>query len=360
MKKQDKPTVLLLYGGRGCERAVSVEGSKYAFPLIDREKYTVIPTYIRADGQWLIPDDTEPSRGCADMGIIEALAQGIADSISVAPAYIDGRGGLISTEKFIAADCALPLLHGDFGEDGIVQGALENARLPYVGCGVRTGALLCDKGYTKLIAEYLRIPVADWIYSKSAEGEMSAKRRAEARLSYPMFIKPACLGSSVGAARVCGEQEFCEAYRRAAALGESVLIEECVDVEKELECAYFSAKGKEIFTELGEIRYDGGFYDYDSKYGSDSCATVSSASCVTEEMRKKVREIAGILCRFFGVRHLCRIDFFLSRDGRLLFNEINTFPGFTEGSLYPRLLQRSGVCPEELLNLLIEAALEGD
>lgn len=351
MDKASKPAVALLFGGRGCEHDVSVSGAKFFFPLIDEKNYTKIPVFISRLGEWLIPADRK------DGDSIEAIASGELPLIPVTPAYRCGVGGLFAWGEFIPLCAAVPLLHGNFGEDGIVQGALENAKIPYVGCDVSSGALISDKAYTKILAEKLGIPTVPWVLG-IGEGELDiAREAAERAFGYPMFIKPARLGSSVGAARIGTKEKFATAYRKAAELGGGrVLIEKHVKVSRELECAYFKDKSKELFTGIGEIAYNGGFYDYKSKYGRDSCADVSDTSDLPLPITEKILAYARALIRYLGIRDLSRIDFFLTEDGELLFNEINSFPGFTGASLYPRLLEGCGIPPRELVCRLIETA----
>lgn len=391
MKDKSKKHILFIFGGRGCERDISVRSADFVYPLLDRSRYTVTPVYIQKNGAWLMPRPTvkDGSASCeahpenteffscfreknnekvpknSYTGIkitlsehIEALVRGECEGAECAPAFIGGCCGIIFDGGFIPVDCAVPLLHGDFGEDGVVQGALENAKIPYIGCKVGAGAIICDKGITKLIAERLNIPTAPWIYSVASEGAPLAKTRAEAALGYPMFIKPATLGSSVGAAKVLSERDFISAYEGAASVCDRILIEKCISIKKELECAYFATKSKEIFTKIGEISYTGGFYDYDSKYAVSSEAVVSDSSDIPSALCERIHLYAKELCLTLGVRQISRIDFFLTVDGELIFNEINTMPGFTGGSLYPRLLSECGLATGEALSLLIEDATE--
>lgn len=350
----EKFNLALLFGGRGYERDVSISGAEFLLSKVDKEKYKTTLVHITEEGEWQIPLEETDS--------IAALVKQTCKATAVAPVFIGGRGGLVSRGGFTEISVAFPLLHGDYGEDGIVQGALENARIPFVGQGTKTGALLSDKIYTKIVAEHLGIPTAKWtlgirdsrIYTKSR-----AKATAEKAFSYPIFLKPSSLGSSVGASAVLCEEGFDPAYTLAESLGDGrVLLEECLDVKRELECAYFSAFGKELFTNIGEISYTDGFYDYDSKYSGASKASVRTAADITCETRKQILEYSKSLVSYFGIRDLSRIDFFLTQDGRLLFNEINTLPGFTESSLYPRLLEEAGVDTQSLITSLLQNAME--
>ena len=346
--KNKLPTVALIFGGRGYEHGVSVKGASFLYSQIDGESYRKLPVYITREGSWLAPTEEITNLG--------ELVNKACKYTEVAPAYIQGKGGLLSPSAFTPIYAAIPLLHGDYGEDGVVQGALENAKIPYVGCDVLGGAVTSDKAYTKLAAEHLGIKTVPWILEKDKTAE-EARLAARVRLSYPLFIKPARLGSSVGAAAVNSESEFDSCYSTAARLGQGrVLIEEKISVAKELECAFFASKSEDIFTFPGEIELESSYYDYDSKYADASAAKVRARASVDSGVVDTVREWAKELVGFLGIRDLARIDFFLSRDGQLYFNEINTFPGFTESSLYPRMLALSGISAGSLADGLIACA----
>ncbi len=385
MNKLHRPTVALIFGGRGYEREVSVLGAENLFSLIPEEKYERIPIFIDAAGRFLMPEaDATPAE----------MASGKAQMRECYPAYISGRGGLSFDSGFIPIDAAFPLLHGDFGEDGVVQGALECARIAYVGCDVVGSAVARDKMLVKAIAESLGIPTARGVLCPRGEVS-SAIRESERLFGYPVFVKPTRLGSSIGAGAARNRRELYSELGKALSLGTRAVIEEYVDIEKELECAYFAVKGKELFTNLGEIRADG-FYDYEKKYGKASLrrevpsgheaegerdcsclysfagsstaiaepslggslsASVSEFAAVSADVERLAREYARRLVRALSLRDLSRIDFFLAKDGRLYFNEINTMPGCTETSLYMRLVARCGITPVALVCSLIDGAI---
>ncbi|MBP3401501.1 MAG: hypothetical protein J6K85_00410 [Clostridia bacterium] len=410
MNKRAKPTVALIFGGRGYEKEVSVRGAINLFSLIPSEKYEKIPISIAADGRFLMPEaDATPAE----------MASGEAQTRECYPALRDGRGGFAFDGGFLPVDAAFPLLHGDYGEDGVVQGALECARIAYVGCDVIGSAAARDKMLLKAIAGSLSIPTARGILCARGE-ENRAVRESEAAFGYPVFVKPTRLGSSVGAGKAENRRELRLALAKALSLGDRAMIEEYIDIEKELEIAYFAPIGRKILTSPGEIKANG-FYDYEKKYGeirneSGTSRTLSSTvesislpprgRCRTNERRKEhahecsthclnaqthspspdsvgsslperastaitVTEFASVapevealakdyaarLARFLSLRDLSRIDFFLSGDGRLYFNEINTMPGFTEASLYMRLVARCGISPEMLVCALIDGAM---
>ncbi len=334
MKK--KKNVALLYGGRGAEHEVSVRSAKFLYPLIDTDLFNIYPLYIAKNGDiYLMPPDTEWEKP--------------------SPAALS-RGGILADGKFLPIHGAFPLLHGDLGEDGGIQGALLHLDIPFVGCEVHAGAVASDKAYTKLCAEALGIPTVDWIYSVDGSesfGKDISRRRAELYLGYPMFIKPARLGSSVGACAVHKDSDFDRAYAEAAAFDGRVIIEKLSPVISELECGYFGLKCKELFTKIGEIPSKGRFYSFKEKYSEESELSPICPSPLDKAYGDAIRAYSRALRDYLGIRHTARFDFFLTEDGRLLFNEINTMPGFTEGSLYPAMLDDGGITPREAVNALL-------
>ena len=216
-----------------------------------------------------------------------------------------------------------------------------------------------DKAFTKVLVDTLGIPTVRShliVAGTKSHTPDTALSLAEEEFGYPMFIKPSRGGSSVGASKISCREEFLSALSFATALSDGrVLVEEYIDDRVELECAYFGTFEKQLFSPLGEITTDN-FYDYDTKYSKDSTARVSATSRYETSFGDTVREWSKKIVELLGVRHLARLDFFLS-DGKLYFNEINTFPGFTESSLYPRLISRLGISPEEQLELFISDTL---
>lgn len=322
-----RKNVALIYGGRGYEREVSLLGEKCLFPLIE-QNFNCIPILIEKDGRWLTQDKKE-----------------------VFCAKIRGRSGffLPMEGNFLPIDCAFPLLHGNFGEDGIIQGALDSVDIPYVGCNGRVGAICRDKSILKAVAERLNIPTLPALVAKKGDRVIE---EAERTIGYPMFVKPTSLGSSVGAGMAENRRELKEALEKAFSVCDKVIIERLLRPKRELECGYFCTKGKVLFTDVGEIITDGEFYDYERKYKSDK-TRVSTRADVDQKINNRIREYSYALVRFLGIEQISRIDFFLSGD-EIFFNEINTMPGFTEGSLYAKMLEDCGINRSRLILSLIE------
>ena len=304
-------TIALIYGGQGYEHSVSMLGFQHLFPIL-KEIYEIIPVFIDTNGDWIIKNTRVfPTYG------------GFADS--------DG--------EVYRVDCAFPLLHGDMGEDGVVQSALALGKIPFIGCAPTVGAVCRDKFTVKAVATSLGIPTLPArLISRDDE------------IALPCFIKPSGLGSSIGAGAARDEAELKTALENAFRYSDRVIIEPLLESKRELECGFFSVKGKQLFTNVGEILSNGGFYDYDSKYGGGT-GTVTVAD-VSPEINRRIKEYSAELVSALGVRHLARIDYFLTEEG-LYLNEINTMPGFTKDSLYPRMLSASGIDLKSAFSALI-------
>jgi D-alanine-D-alanine ligase len=337
--RDTRPAVALIFGGMGYEREISISGAPYLHSLIDKSKFKVIPLLIEKSG--IMTEAEISGSGASSTGVAAHLFR------------MFGRGGVIAEGDFTPLAAAIPLLHGDLGEDGTIQGALTTVGVPYVGCEPCAGSLCLDKIFTKIIAEHLSIPVAKYrTYIKNCD-TLPDLDEFEEHLQYPMFVKPARLGSSVGISiakdRASLEASIAEAWKLGSG---RVLIEECVNVRKEAEVAFLELSGKRIFTEAGSVSGTDGFYDYDKKYLKPT-AQISDNANLSAEQARKIKEYSEALASFIGLRHISRIDFFISEEGKVIFNEINTFPGFTSGSLYPRLLKKAGIDPAFAINSLI-------
>jgi D-alanine-D-alanine ligase len=313
-----KKTVALVYGGEGREREISCLSAENLLCLIDENLYSVIRVEIDSRGCWYIREEGE--------------------TVPTFPIMLDGVSGFFSRGEIIPVDCAIPCLHGDFGEDGIVQGLFSAAHIKYIGQDVYASALTSDKAYTKAIADRLGIKTARWIATGERDSRR-ARRLAEGHLAYPMFLKPTRLGSSIGARAVLSAEEFGSAYREAREFS-TVLIEERIDVKCEIECALFD-DGVRKLNPRGRIFSEGRTYDFYEKYSKES--TTSTGIAEDTALENKIVEASHRLADFIGLRDLSRIDFFLCSDGEIYFNEINTFPGMTKTSLYPRLAEEMGI-----------------
>ena len=326
----DRKQIALIYGGRGLEHSVSVAGAKNLFPLFDSERYKVIPIHISRSGKAAIASPFSDGEGA-----------------KTPISFLTGGNLLTDDGEIISVDCVFPLLHGDFGEDGSVQGLFTSLRTPFVGCDARASAVCLDKAVAKSVAESLGIPTVRWRL-------LTSERPCLDDFAYPVFIKPDCLGSSYGAGVARSPAEFDRLYAEAYALSGRVLVEEFKSNARELECAFFEAQDERVISSAGEILCDG-FYSYDKKYARDG-AKVSARADVSREQNERIRRYSEALCSFIGIRHLARVDFFLA-DGEIYFNEINTMPGMTETSLYLRLVSGEGISPTEAVNRFVSDAI---
>ena len=350
MNNSEKIRTALIFGGAGYEHDISVKSAEHLLQELRGGELDIIPVFIEKDGSFYISEQKNASA--------ETIASGKAALRSAFPTKISGKSGLITDGGFIPIDAAIPLLHGDFGEDGKIQGLLELADIPFVGCDTVCGAVSSDKAYSKLVAESVGVPTVRGISLTPASSIDSAISDSESTLGYPVFVKPTRLGSSVGASVAHNRKELTASLRSALSLGAGyTVIEEYVCCARELECAFFEHKSKQYFTNIGEIRCKDGFYDYENKYSQISHAEIYTVADIPKEMADRIREYSARIVNSLGCRDLSRIDFFLSQDGRLYFNEINTMPGLTSTSMFPRLAADIGFPLSELFAGFTRAAL---
>lgn len=324
--------IALMYGGASSEHEVSVMGYKYVSSLLKNTPYEILPIYIGRCGDWHVGD----SSGAA----------------AYPSAY--GGGSLYTEYGHIGIDAAIPLLHGSFGEDGCIQGALEVLGIPYVGADVSASALCIDKYYTKLLASSLGIPTLECVrFSSRTDAEYALNVCVE-KLGFPMFIKPRRLGSSLGAHPVYDEGGFKAAFTAAMDEGDSfVIVEKMLTDKRELECAFCELGRERIITPPGEVLI-GGFYGYGEKYSGNT--VTRAVADISPRYSDAIRDLSRKIADALRLRHLSRIDFFMS-GGEVYLNEVNTFPGFTRDSLYPKMLEAAGIHPRDALLSFVEDAL---
>ena len=350
-----KKRIAVIFGGRSSEHEVSRVSASYVINKIPADLYEVVTIGITKDGRWLMYEgDTEK---IAD-GSWENDPENRTAFISPAPSI----GGIVVMDgsgcKIIKLDCVFPVLHGKNGEDGTIQGLLELARIPYVGCGVLSSADCMDKIVTNIILGYSGIEQAEftWFYSsdyfKSPDKYISD---VETKLDYPVFVKPANAGSSVGVSKASNREELKAAVIKASKEDSRILIEENI-IGKEVECAVLG--NDEPFASVpGQIAPAAEFYDYDAKYNNSESKLFIPAQ-ISPELTEKVKQTAVKAYRLLGCTGLSRADFFVTDDGSVLLNEINTLPGFTSISMYPKLMAVSGQEGSDLIERLIELAFE--
>lgn len=340
--------VALFFGGAGEEYEISLRSAAAvlsAFP----KKHTVVPIGITREGDFFASPTATPADILGDVWQNkDSLPLGLAPN----------QRALLLGDTLFRPDCAFPLLHGKGGEDGRVQGLLDCCRIPYVGCGVSASVMGMDKVACKRIAQSVGIPVAAFCALSPAECENTeaAAKRIEGVLSaYPIFIKPVSSGSSFGASVVRGREELSAALHTASSLGGAVLAEEYIE-GAEVEFGLIERSGTLFGQAVGEIEPGNTFYDYETKYKSRTSRIFIPARVGCRAI-ETVREYAKTLFRAIGCRGLARVDFFVKKSGEVIFNEINTMPGFTDISMFPMLYKVIGLSLGQLIDVLLEEAV---
>jgi D-alanine-D-alanine ligase len=360
-----KPRVAVLFGGRSSEHAVSCVTAAGVLGAIDNDKYDVIPIGIAKTGQWVLASgDTRQWSLSAS-----ALPEVSPSDRTVTLAEIGGAHQLIVAspnevpQELGSVDVVFPLLHGPFGEDGTIQGLLELSDTRYVGAGVLASAVGMDKHYMKVVFEaaglhvgpYIAVTDRQWVTDPE-----SVRKRVDL-LGYPVFVKPARAGSSMGISKV-DSLDGLDAAIEAAREHDLKLVIEAGIVGREIECAVLEGRGTEAprTSMPGEVAVAPGaheFYDFNAKYVEDDAASLSCPADLPEEAIARVRELAAAAFDAVGAEGLSRVDFFYTPDGELIINEINTMPGFTPKSMYPQMWAASGLQYAELIDELIYLAL---
>ena len=337
-----KLNIGLIYGGKSTEYEVSLRSAKSVLDALDKEKYNVRLIHVLKTGEWV----TTTNLSEIDLTLVEEK-----ETMKVVP----GQQFETETTK-IKLDSIFSVLHGTYGEDGNVQGLLECANVAYVGCDTRGSAVAMDKDVTKRLLDYHHIQVADGVVVHRYERSTVDYNLIEEALGLPMFIKPANQGSSVGVSKVNNEKEFNNALNSAFDFDDKVLIEAAI-VGREIEV---SVLGNDELTVSvpGEIVSNVDFYDYESKYLTDDGATLIIPAKLTDDETAKIRAVAENTYRTLDCLGYARVDVFLTESREVIVNEINTLPGFTSISMYPKLMEESGIPYSELLDKLIDLSIE--
>lgn len=355
---QKKLRIGLIFGGRSGEHEVSLASAKSVMENLDRDKYEIVPIGITPTGSWLL--GAEPAQ-------LMAAQQGVAhESTEVTLTGDPNLRRLIpiqSTSQPLGEsgnlDVVFPVLHGTYGEDGTLQGLLEMANVPYVGCGVLGAALGMDKEKMKMVFQSVGLPIVDSLTYRRNEWERSPETILDAieqRLGYPNFVKPVNLGSSVGINKAHNRTELEHALHVAAEYDRKIIIERGIDC-RELECAVLG-NDEPIVSVVGEVIASNEFYDYNAKYIDNKSQVIIPAN-LPQATAEEVRRQAVQAFLALDLSGLARVDFFLEKStSRVYINEVNTLPGFTQISMYPKLWEASGIPYAELLNRLIELAIE--
>jgi D-alanine-D-alanine ligase len=358
-----RPRVAVVFGGRSTEHAISCVSAGSVLRAIDRDRYDVVPVGISHEGRWVLAADDPDRLAISDGKLPEVDATGTSVMLSGDPA----ARALVVTEPgdvpraLSQVDVVLPLLHGPYGEDGTIQGLLELAGVPYVGSGVLSSAVSMDKAYMKLILAAAGLPVGPHVVVKPREWTLNRAgvREAVAALGYPVFVKPARGGSSVGISKVTAPDELDAAIEIARACDPKVVVEAAV-AAREIECGVLEGLdgGAPEASVPAEIRVTGSheFYDFEAKY-LDDATELDVPADLPKPVAAEVRRLAVAAFDALSCEGLARVDFFVRPDGDVLINEVNTMPGFTPYSMFPRMWQATGVDYPALVDRLIRTAL---
>ena len=352
-----KLSVCILFGGMSPEHEVSLRSAESVLNNIDHEKYNVFPVGITKDGDWMLFGGKDYSELPAGTWMNNAANCRAAISPIRGQGLLRFEGDCVVRERI---DVVFPVMHGENCEDGSVQGLLELAGIPYVGPHVAASAVAMDKTLTKLVVDQAGVPQAAWHLVRSGELEHRMDHVVEIleqKFTYPMFVKPAGTGSSVGVSKAANREALSTALYAAAKFDKKILVEEFID-GREIEVAVMGNESPAASV-CGEIDSGAEFYDYDAKYVTDTSVAYIPAR-ISEDVEEQVRELAVKVYSAIGCHGLSRVDFFVTHEGnRIVFNEINTLPGFTSISMYPKLFAASGIpyskLIDELLNLAVEA-----
>jgi len=350
-----KINVGILFGGKSAEHEVSIQSAKNIYEAIDKEVYNVMMIGISKEGHWLLDRNFEK-------GIVPAVVESPQNPEDTL-AFITGPGekkfAFLHGGNFIEKlDVIFPVLHGPHGEDGTVQGLLKLANIPFVGAGVLGSAVGMDKDVMKRLLRDARLPSARHrLLYKYPGGEANPSYQEITReLGLPLFVKPANLGSSVGISKVHNEEEYHQAVNEAFKYDHKLIVEEAI-VGREIECAVLGNENP-IASVPGEIINLKGFYTYDAKYVDEHSSILEMPAKLTPEEIDKIRQTSLKVFKVLCCEGLARVDVFLTPKGEVIVNEINTIPGFTKISMYPKLWELSGISYTELIDRLIRLALE--
>jgi D-alanine-D-alanine ligase len=350
-----KIRVGILFGGKSAEHEVSLQSAKNIVDAIDRNKYEVVLIGIDKKGGWHLDESSRFVLPATESELPELPLSG--ESLALVPGKQEEQLVPLSSRQTLRSlDVVFPVLHGPFGEDGTVQGLLKLANIPFVGAGVLGSAVGMDKDVMKRLLRDAEIPIARFITLTKYSAKEIDFDDARDQLGLPLFIKPANLGSSVGIHKVRDRDEFDRAIRDAFNYDNKVLIEECIQ-GRELECSVLG-NDQPVASVVGEILPRDEFYSYKAKYLDENGAALEIPAKISPEISERIRLTAikafSVLC----CEGMARVDFFLRKDEEIIVNEINTIPGFTRISMYPKLWEASGLSYRELIDKLIGLAIE--
>lgn len=364
-----KTRIGVIFGGRSGEHEISIRSAKTVIEQIDKEKYEVFPIAITKEGNWLspaqslalLPEQTRALIGKDAESFSNDTIALIGDTKYQGLTRLENSG---SDESFSPLDVVFPVLHGTYGEDGTIQGLFEMAGIPYIGCGVLASACGMDKVVMKTLFRDAELPLCKYVWFLRSEWESSNDdaviKMIEAKLGYPCFVKPANLGSSVGVSRAIDAESLRSAINLAAEYDRKIIVEESLDM-REIECAVIGYENPQASLPGEYIIHDESkaFLDYTEKYTGTGNNDFVVPALISEELSKKIRQMAINAFKAVDGAGLARVDFFLRNDnGALLVNEINTLPGLTDASGFPKMWAGSGMEFSNVIDKLVDLAFE--
>jgi len=378
VNEQRKIRVAVIFGGKGPEHAVSCMGGGNVLGAIDRDKYEVIPVGITRDGSWILAAD-EPAKLMVTAGRLPSIETAAKPGTRGVP-WADPRSGALTASArgqiphlLGEVDVVLPVLHGPFGEDGTIQGLLEMAGVPYVGAGVLASAVSMDKEYMKIIFRARGLPVGPYVVVRerdwppdvadSATGAADPERKrvldAITELGWPLFVKPARGGSSIGTSKASDMTQLGTAIENARQYDPKVIVEAAIE-GREIECSVLEgAGGAPPDTSLpGQLLIEGGeeFWDFEAKY-LDEASEMAIPAPIPPEHQREIRRMSALAFDAVSCEGLARVDFFYTPEGQILINEINTIPGLSPASYFHKLWAASGLAFPQLIDRMLQTAL---
>jgi len=345
----NKLKIGILFGGKSVEHEVSIHSAKNVFLALDKKKYQPVLIYIDKNNHWFLADKKS---------LINFTYHSKFKNTGAEVVLIPGGEGkivnLAKPKQKIKVDVIFPVLHGTFGEDGTAQGFLKLANVPFVGAGVLGSAIGMDKEIAKRLLREAKIPVSNSLVFTDIK--KIKFNNVIKKLGLPLFIKPATLGSSVGISKVKNQKEFLPAVKKAFQYDNKILIEEFIR-GREIECAVLGNKDPKA-SAIGEIISNHEFYSYEAKYLDENGARLIAPAELSKNVADKIKKMAVETFKILSCEGMARVDFFLKKNGGVVVNEINTIPGFTQISMYPKLWQLKGIKYPDLIEKLIKLALE--
>jgi len=348
----NKKNILILCGGQSVEHEISLVSAQNIISAIDQNLYNIIIIGISKQGEWQMF-----SKENFFLGIDAKNIKLPQSKETVALTCINEQGYLINSKKNkIPIHIAFPIIHGSYGEDGSIQGMLRMMNIPYIGCNHTSSAICMDKAICKTILRSANIPVANDIIVTQSNFSTLSPDACIAKLGLPIFVKPARLGSSIGISKVENSKQLLPAIEQALNFDNKILLETSI-IGREIECAILGNSDAKC-SELGEIIVTDNFYSYQAKYISKTAAKLQAPTKVTNNEKGQLQQIALNTFYALGCSGMARVDMFLTNKGEIFVNEVNTIPGFTAISMYPKLWELSGIDKYQLISKLIKAAQE--